>query len=89
VAPLLEPHEDAPRLHFHLTARLDELALGLLRGGLVEPAKVVCQPAVAPVGQHCQGHVQVNIQPHLTGQAVEVKEVDAGAQASSTPLRPA
>jgi hypothetical protein len=63
VAPLVELHQDAVPLHFHLTTRLDEFARGLLRGGLVEPAEMVGQPSIAPIGQHRQRHIQVDV-PH-------------------------
>ena len=70
----------------HGPGGLDEPAVQLLRGGLLEALQSLAQPAVAAVGDHCQGRVEVDVQSHLAGQAVEVEEVHADAQAVLDPV---
>ena len=77
----VEMDHDPFGLDFHLAGGLDELAKDLLGGRTAEPLQAVGQPAVAPVGQDRHRHVQIDIQPHLARQAIEVKEVDARPQA--------
>jgi hypothetical protein len=81
MAPFVEPHQEAVGLHFHLAARLDELAVHLFRGGLVQAVQLTRQPAIATVGQHCQRRIPIDVQSHLADQAVQVKEVDTGPKA--------
>jgi hypothetical protein len=38
------------------------------------------QPAVAAVGQNGQRSIQIDIEPHFTGETIEVKEVDADTE---------
>src|SRR5262249_20803273 len=51
------------------------------RGRLVEAVQLAGQPPVAAVGHNGQRHVHIDVEAHLTGQAVEVKEGDADAEA--------
>jgi hypothetical protein len=80
MTPSVEMDHDPFGLDFHLAGGLDEFAKDLLGGRTVEPLQVVCQPAIAPIGQDRHCHVQIDIQPHLAGQAIEMKEVDARPQ---------
>src|SRR4051795_5895732 len=77
----VEMDHDPFGLDFHLAGSLDELAKDLLGGRTAEPLQAVCQPAVAPVGQDRHRHVDIDIQPHLARQTIQMKEVDARPQA--------
>ena len=66
---------------FDLAAGFDELAVELLRLGLLEALELTSQPAVATVGDHRQSHVEVDVQADLAGEAIEVEEVDVRSQA--------
>src|SRR5262249_31012354 len=59
---------------------LHEPTVELFRLGLREAVQPRGQPAVAAVGQDGQRHVQIHVEADLTGQAVQVKEVDADPQ---------
>src|SRR5712692_10165885 len=58
-----------------------ELAIELLGLGLGKAVQLVGQPAVAAVGDHREGNVEIDVESDFTGQAIEVKEVHADAQA--------
>ena len=47
----------------------------------VEPMQLSGQPPLAAVGQDSQGDIHVHIEAHLTGQAIEVKELDTQTEA--------
>jgi hypothetical protein len=68
-------------LDFELSPGFHELAIELFGLRFVKTMQLRGQPSVAPMRQHCQGHVYIHVEPHLTGQTVEVKEIDADAEA--------
>ncbi len=87
MATPVEVNGDAVGLGSSLYAGgLDESAVELLRVGLLEPIEARCQPSVATVGSHRQGGVEIDVQSHLAGQAVQVEEVHADAQATLNPI---
>ena len=81
VGAAVEVDDETARLDFDAAAGFDELAIEVLRLGLAEAVEFFGQPAVAAIGDNRQGHVQVDIESDLAGQAIEVEEVDADAQA--------
>src|SRR6266478_1709130 len=72
--------EPAAGSDLNQAAGFDELAVKLLRLGLLEAFQLMGEPAVTAVGDHRQGHVEVDVQADLARQAVEMEEVDVGAQ---------
>jgi hypothetical protein len=56
MTPTVEMDHDPFGLDFHLAGGLDEFAKDLLGGRTAEPLQVVCQPAIAPVGQDRHRH---------------------------------
>src|SRR5271170_2232222 len=77
----VEMDEQTSRFDLDAAAGFDELAVEVLRLGLGEAVQLLGQPAVAAIGDDRQGHVEVDIEPDLAGQAIKVEEVDADAQA--------
>lgn len=77
----VKPHHKPVGLDFELSRRFHELALELFGLRFVKAMQLRGQPPVAPMGKHCQGHVHIHVEPHLTGQTGEVKEIDADAEA--------
>src|SRR3954447_10167035 len=86
MAPAVEGHRQAVVLDRHGPGGLDEPAVEALRIALLEAFQPRRQPAVATVGDHRQRGVEVDVQAHLAGQAVEVEEVHADAQATLDPV---
>jgi len=80
VRALVEADHYPIGLNFHLTARLDEPAVQLLRLDFLQTTQPRGQPTVTAVRQHGQGYVQVHVQADLARQAVQVEEVDADTQ---------
>jgi len=81
VAALVEMHHDAVRLDFDSARRLHEAPVHLLRRSFLIAPQPAGQPALAAVGDDGQRRVQVDVQPHLAGEAIEVEEIDADSQA--------
>ena len=78
--PLVEMDDDRFRRDLDASARFYELAVEVFRLGLVEAAQFAGEPAVATVGDHCEGDIDIDVEPYLTGQAIEMEEVDADAE---------
>ena len=77
---LVEMNDDRFLGDLDATARLDELAVEVFRLGLVEAVQSAGQPAIAAIGDHREGDIDIDIEPHLAGQAIEMEEVDADAE---------
>ena len=77
----VEMDDDALPSDLHAAGGFHELAVEVLGLGLAEAVQVVRQPAVAAVGDHGQGNVQIDVETDFAGQAVQVEEVHAAAQA--------
>ena len=73
--------EPAARSDLNQAAGFDELAVEVLRLGLGKAMQLLCQPAVTAISDNGQGYVEVHIEPDFARQAIEMKEVDADAQA--------
>src|SRR5512135_1656240 len=86
MAPAVEGDAEAVVLDRHGPGGRDEPPVQLLRIGLREAAQSRRQPAIAAVGDHRQRGVEVDVQPNLAGQAVEVEEVHADPQAILDPV---
>src|SRR6266700_4462472 len=81
VSPFVKMHHNPVGLHFELSPSFHKLAIELFGFRFVKAMQLRGQPPVAPMGKHRQGHVHIDVEPHLTGQTVEVKEIDADAEA--------
>ena len=81
MSPLVKTHDHTVGLDFELSTSFYELAIELCGFRFVTAMQRRGQPALAPMSQHGQGHIHIAIEPHLTGQTVEVKEIDARSQA--------
>ena len=81
VRPLVEAYDKAVSVHFEQATGFHKLAIELFGLRFVEPMQPSGQPPIAAVGQDSQGDIHVHIQAHLTGQAIEVKEIDTNAEA--------
>src|SRR5262249_22109892 len=86
VTPAVEGDGQAVRLDDHRSGRLHEPPVQLLRVGLLEALQTARQPAVTAIGKYRQRGVEVHVQPHLAGQAVEVEEVHAHPEAAFDPI---
>src|SRR5450759_5817683 len=86
MAATVEGNDEAVGLDRHGAGGLDEPPEELFRVGFLEALQSRRQPAVAAVGDHGQGGVEVDIETHLAGEAVEVEEVHADAQAALDPV---
>src|SRR4051812_10489550 len=65
---------------------LDEPPEELFQVGFLEAFQSRRQPAVTSVGDHGQGGVEVDIEPHLAGEATELEEVHADTQPALDPI---
>src|SRR6266850_8566501 len=74
-------HNDTVGVDLNSAGGFHELAVEFLGLGLVKAVQLVGQPAVAAVGDDREGNVEIYIESDFTGQAIEVEEVDADAQA--------
>src|SRR4029453_17995728 len=81
VSPFVKMHHNPVGLHFELSPSFHELAIELFGLRFVKAMQLRGQPPVAPMRKNCQGHVHIHVEPHLTGETVEVKEIDADAEA--------
>ena len=79
--PLVEAYHDAVGAYLKLATSFYKLAIELFGFRFVEPMQPSGQPPIAAVGQDSQGDIHVHIQAYLTGQAIEVKEIDTNAEA--------
>ena len=71
---------DLPFADANRPSGLDDLpaqSLGLRLGEAIQFAR---QSAIAPVGHHRQGRVQIDVERDFAGQAVEMEEVDPAPQ---------
>src|SRR5712691_5700463 len=81
VRPLVEAYDEAVSVHFEQATGFHKLAIELFGLRFVEPMQLSGQPPIAAVGQDSQGDIHVHMEAHLTGQAIEVKEIDTNAEA--------
>ena len=79
--PFIKMHDKPVGLNFELSPSCHELAIELFGLRFVKAMQLRGQPPVAPMGKHRQGHIYIDVEPHLTGQTVEVKKIDADAEA--------
>jgi hypothetical protein len=77
VAAFVKAHYDPFLLNLDYATSFHEFAKQLFRRGGFKSMQLLGQPAVATVERHAQHGIQINIEPHLTGETIEVKEVDA------------
>src|SRR5215813_4134210 len=80
VAALVEVHDDPFRLDFDHTSCFHEFAIQLFGRSGVKAAQLLGQPAIAPIGQHGHGGVEIDVESHFTRQTIDVKEVHANPQ---------
>src|SRR5271167_1940158 len=70
------------------SAGLDDLPAEFLGLRISETVQLVRQPAIAPVGHHGQGRIQIRVERNFACQAVEMEEVDATSQRILDPIAP-
>src|SRR5215831_18802685 len=78
---LVEAYHEAVGVYVKLATSLDKLAVELFGFRFVEPMQPGGQPPIAAIRQDGQRDIDVHIEPHFTGQAIEVKEIDTDPQA--------
>src|SRR5580658_842196 len=78
--PLVEMDDDRVLCDLDASARFHELAVEVFRLGFAEAVQLAGEPAVATVGDHREGDIDINVEPYLAGQAIEMEEVDADAE---------
>ena len=88
VSPFVKMHHNPVGLHCELSPSFHKLALELFGLRFVKARQLRGQPPVASMRKHCQGHVHIHVEPPLTGQTVEVKEIDANAEAILNTIAP-
>ena len=81
VRPFVKAYHNAVGVYFELATSFHKLAVELFGLRFVEPMQLGGQPPIATIRQDGQRDIHVHIEPHLTGQAIEVKEIDTDAQA--------
>jgi hypothetical protein len=86
VGSLVKTHHKTVGLHFELSPGFHELAIELFGLRFIKAVPRRGQPSVVPLRKHGQGHIPIPVEPHLTGQTVEVKEMDADAKAILNPI---
>ena len=80
MAALVEVHDDPFRLDFDHTPCFHEFAVQLFGRSGVEAAQLLGQPAIATIGQHGHGGVEIDVESHCTRQTIDVKEIHAHPQ---------
>lgn len=81
VRATIKVHDDAaPRFNFDSAGRLNKLAIDGLGLAQIEAVKLMCQPAIAAVRNHCQYGVKIHVQTHFARQTVLMKEVHAAPE---------
>ena len=80
MAAFVKAHYDPFLLNLDYATGFHEFAKQVFRRGGFKPMQLLGQPAVATVGQNGQHGIQINIEPHLTSETIEVKEVDADTE---------
>jgi hypothetical protein len=80
VAALVDVHDDPFRLDFDHTPCFHEFAVQLFGRSGVEAAQLLGQPALATIGQHGHGGVEIDVESHFTRQTIDVKEIHANPQ---------
>ena len=78
---LVEAYHEAVGVYVKLATSLDKLAVELFGFCFVEPMQPGGQPPIAAIRQDGQRDIDVHIEAHFTGQAIEVKEIDTDTQA--------
>ena len=78
---LVEAYHEAVGVYVKLATSFDKLAVELLGFCFVEPMQPGGQPPIAAMRQDGQRDIDVHIEAHCTGQAIEVKEIDTDPQA--------
>src|SRR5262249_14824147 len=86
VATALEGDRDPIGLDPYSPPCPKKTPIELLGRRLLEAAQSRPQPAIATVSDHRQRRIEVDVQPHLAGQAIEVEEVHADAQPILDPV---
>src|SRR5215475_3637393 len=79
--PLVEVYHKAVGVNVKLATSFDKLAVELLGFRFVEPMQPGSQPPIAAIRQDGQRDIDVHIEAHFTGQAIEVKEINTDTQA--------
>ena len=79
--PLVEAYHDAVGVYVKLATSFYKLAVELFGFRFVEPMQPGGQPPIAAIRQDGHRDIDVHIEAHFTGQAVEVKEIDTDTQA--------
>lgn len=80
MAAAVEVDGDLFRGHFDVAGSFDELSVEIFGLGLGEAFELAGQPPVAAMGNDGEDDIEVDIETHLAGQAIQVEEVDADAQ---------
>ena len=79
--PLVKAYYDAVGVYVKLATSFDTLAGELFGFCCVEPMQPGGQPPIAAIRQDGHRDIDVYIEAHFTGQAIEVKEIDTDTQA--------
>ena len=74
--PLVEAYHDAVGVYVKLATSFYKLVVELFGFRFVEPMQPGGQPPIAAIRQDGHRDIDVHIEAHFTGQAVEVKEID-------------
>ena len=80
MAAFVKAHHNPFLLNLDYASGFHEFAIQLFRRSGFKTMELLGQPAVAAVGQNGQRSIQIDIEPHFTGQTIEVKEVDADTE---------
>jgi hypothetical protein len=80
MAAFVKAHHNPLLLNLDYASGFHEFAIQLFRRSGFKTMELLGQPAVAAVGQNGQRSIQIDIEPHFTGQTIEVKEVDADTE---------
>ena len=80
MAALVEVHDDPFRLDFDHTSCFHEFAIQLFGCSGVKAAQLLGQPALATLGQHRHGGVEIDVKAPCTRQTIEVKAMHADPQ---------
>jgi hypothetical protein len=81
VAAAVEMDGDLFGGHFDVAGRDHELAIEVFGLRLGEAFEFAGQPSIAAMGDDGEDNIEVDVETHLAGEAIDMEEVDADAQA--------
>ena len=88
MSPFVKMPHHPGGLDCELSPGVHTLAIELFGLHFVKAIPLGGPPSVAPMRQHRQGDVHLHVEPHLTGQPVAVKDMDADAAAGLDAMAP-